>query len=359
MNARVGLLVALVLVTSCKRPRPPAIKDVWLGPTSGCVRDSKDAIQCFGAGVAQTIPARVELSVRAGESMSLALGRKQSCIGDADGTRCFDEKLQPKRLIGGTVLSLAVGESHACVVRKTGEERPLDPISLNCWGENDRGQLGTKDAHDVPEVATDVGLVFGPLAKAHPRNVVVGDRFTCVESVNGEEPGFVRCFGAIDAKLFEGEAIKSLAAGGRHACVVKAKDGSVWCWGANDAGQLGDGGTADATAPVAALGVLGAADVALGSRHSCARHPGGTVTCWGANDHHQLANGTTAPSARPTPMHGLVTAKTIVAGGDATCVLLKDGDARCWGRNDVYQLGDGTTVEHVVPSPIKLRPEPR
>jgi len=363
VRARLGLAFAVLVLVSCKRPRPPAIEEVWLGPDSGCVRDSKNGIQCFGSGLRQTEPALVEIVPRAGEKTLLAFAKDRSCIGDSGGTRCADHSLvTAKKLIGGAVLSLSVSETHGCVVHKTGEEKATDAISLACWGANSRGELGTRDAaHDVPEVPSNHELpnMFGTLDKMHPKSVAVGAGFTCVEMVNGEAPGYVRCFGSIDLKAFDGEAIKSLAAGMDHACVVKAKDGSVWCWGKDYAGQLGDGGSVDAALPVMASGVFGAVQVACGERHTCARHLAGTIACWGANDHHQLANGTTTLSTRPRPMHGLVSTKAIVAAGDATCVLLKDGDARCWGRNDVYQLGDGTTVEHVVPSPIKLRVDAR
>lgn len=164
-----------------------------------------------------------------------------------------------------------------------------------------------------------------------------------------------RCRGEDDAKRkaasVAGADVLLLAEGDAHTCALTSRE--LVCWGANDAGQLGDGTTNASRTPVIVHGIAGVAQIVAGARHTCVRHDNGTVSCWGANDSYQLADGTTTPRARPTPVFGLVGVTKLAAAGDSTCALLSDASVRCWGKNDMGQLGDGTTKTRNVPSPIK------
>jgi alpha-tubulin suppressor-like RCC1 family protein len=94
---------------------------------------------------------------------------------------------------------------------------------------------------------------------------------------------------------------RSLAVGAAHACAALA-DGTVRCWGANDAGQLGDGSLVDRSTPVAVSGVTGARAVAVGAGHGCALTGDGRVLCWGGNAQGQLGDGTTAQRSLAAPV---------------------------------------------------------
>src|SRR6185436_9357865 len=76
-----------------------------------------------------------------------------------------------------------------------------------------------------------------------------------------------------------------LSTGSGHTCQVN-EDGTVRCWGANDAGQLGNGSTSTGptVAPAPVTNLFGAIAISVGGRHSCALLFGGTVRCWGANN---------------------------------------------------------------------------
>jgi alpha-tubulin suppressor-like RCC1 family protein len=93
-----------------------------------------------------------------------------------------------------------------------------------------------------------------------------------------------------------------IVAGGYHTCSRKA-NGSVWCWGSNGNGEVGDG-TTDTPRPsplqVTALGTS-AEEIAVGKYHTCARKVDGSVWCWGRNDFGQVGDGTTA-SPKPSPV---------------------------------------------------------
>ena len=77
------------------------------------------------------------------------------------------------------------------------------------------------------------------------------------------------------------------------------------CWGANNQGQLGDGKTDMALAPVPVINLSDVAELAVGSDHTCARTMGNTLSCWGANDFGQLGDGSTTLELMPTQVVGL------------------------------------------------------
>jgi len=192
-----------------------------------------------------------------------------------------------------------------------------------------------------------------------------------------------------------------VSAGGLHSCGVAA-DGSLWCWGRNAFGQVGDGSTQDRLSPamvaglsrdVAAVsageghtcartgwqalllggqgsGQLGSArngrgecsaapvavqelsnvlSVATGSDHTCAALADETAWCWGTNDKGQLRDGSTNPSAVPMPVRGLSGVVAVAAGGKHSCALTGDGAVWCWGWNLRGALGDGSNVDSPVP----------
>ncbi len=131
--------------------------------------------------------------------------------------------------------------------------------------------------------------------------------------------------------------VAQLSAGGRHTCAVK-KDGSVWCWGDNTMGQLGDGTLEVRTAPVkvAALAGIDVVEVSGGIDHTCAFTAGGDVYCWGDNTMGQLgvvdAEGVKlSGGGTPRKVTGLSAVKALSAGGKHTCVVDQAGSVLCFG----------------------------
>ena len=136
-----------------------------------------------------------------------------------------------------------------------------------------------------------------------------------------------------------------IGAGGDHSCVVRPS-GAVACWGIGTSGELGNGGLASSSTPVAVSG-LGSAKpataVALGTSHTCALLASGSVNCWGKNVSGQLGNATTTAATTPVAVVNLSGVTAIAAGVAHTSALLVDGTVRCWGYNASGQLGNGTT----------------
>ncbi|HEX9103409.1 MAG TPA: hypothetical protein VF997_14455, partial [Polyangia bacterium] len=138
--------------------------------------------------------------------------------------------------------------------------------------------------------------------------------------------------------------VAALAVGNGHACAL-VRDGSVACWGANDHGQLGNGGTGSAAAAVAVvddhgvpLGGIGA--IAAGDNHTCALRADKTVVCWGDDSAGQLGRGAAPSTVNPVPAPpALTTIAAIAAGRQHTCAALDSGAVWCCGANDGGQLG--------------------
>ncbi len=194
------------------------------------------------------------------------------------------------------IVALSAGGSASCLLRQEG--------GVTCWGRNDDGQLG--DGTVTPRSAG------------------------------------VRVSGLTDAS--------ALAAGERHACAVRGAAGSVVCWGADDTGQLGDGGGVDQRTPIAVPGVAGATAVVAGSGFSCALLADRSAVCWGDDRDGEIGDGAPAATPRlPTPVMGLAGARSLSAHWQHACAILSDGSVACWGSNSSGQLGDGTEVNRAQP----------
>ena len=142
--------------------------------------------------------------------------------------------------------------------------------------------------------------------------------------------------------------VTALAGGWEHTIALKS-DGTVWTWGRNSDGQLGDGTNTQRNIPVQVSGLNGVTAVACGYGHSITLKSDGTVWTWGGNDYGQLGDGATTDSTTPVQVNGLSDVTAIAGGGYHTIALKSDGTVLAWGSNDYGQLGDGTTTNRTTP----------
>lgn len=142
----------------------------------------------------------------------------------------------------------------------------------------------------------------------------------------------------------------AVAAGGNHSLAVDSS-GTVYSWGEGSYGALGNGTTTNATNPVTVAGVQ-ASDVAAGTNHSLALASDGTIWAWGRNNSGQLGDGTTSDSSRPVHLSGLSNVIAIAAGDNSSYALTSSGTLYAWGLNANGQLGDGTTTNRTAPTVV-------
>ncbi len=116
--------------------------------------------------------------------------------------------------------------------------------------------------------------------------------------------------------------------------------------GFNCYGQLGDGTTTDRSTPAQVSGLTGAIKaIAADAAHTAVLKEDGTIWTWGYNYNGQLGDGTTTNRATPAQVSGLIGIKAVAAGDSHTVAVKEDGTVWAWGYNYNGQLGDGTTTD--------------
>ena len=206
--------------------------------------------------------------------------------------------------------AITSGSTHSC---------GIDAGKAYCWGNGLSGQLGSGSSTQsliATPVATSTGLA--------------------------------------------GKTVTAISAGGYHTCAIAS--GTVYCWGLNTNGQLGNGTTTKSQVPVAVntSGVLAGkavTGITVGAFHSCAIADS-RAYCWGLNSSGQLGNGSTAQSSSPVEVtaSGVLldkTVTTISAGSSHTCVAASNL-AYCWGNNGYGQLGNNSTADSNVPVAVDV-----
>jgi alpha-tubulin suppressor-like RCC1 family protein len=140
----------------------------------------------------------------------------------------------------------------------------------------------------------------------------------------------------------------AISAGGWHSAALK-NDGTVWTWGWNTDGQLGDGTNIDKTIPTQVNGLTGVIAIAAGTYHTLALKSDGTVWAWGDNISGQIGNGSTTDVNVPVQVSGLTGVTKISAGRFFSLAVKSNGTVWTWGENLYGQLGNGTTTNSSVP----------
>ena len=271
-----------------------------------------------------------------------------------DGTRT--PRTTPVRVLDDAV-AVATGARHTCAVRTGG--------AVLCWGADDRGQLGDGGGDDKL-TPTQVAGLDGAVG------VAAGSDFSCATRA---ADGTVYCWGDDtvgqlgDGGIADGvphrptavfglTGIRAVTARWRHACAVR-DDETLWCWGHNNDGQLGDGSRVDQRQPVRVTGLTAVTAAGVGFSHSCAATRAAGLYCWGSNGSGQLAQPSDAPALMPARVPIVTDPIALAVGAQHTCAVRISGDVLCWGANGSGQLGDGTTSAFSVPVAVSALPAGR
>ena len=145
--------------------------------------------------------------------------------------------------------------------------------------------------------------------------------------------------------------VVAVSGGAYHTCALKT-DGTVWCWGSNTSGQLGDGTNTQSLVPVKVSSLDSVLAISTGCEYACAlKYSDGSVWCWGSNTYGQLGNGTTISSSNvPTKASSTSEFASVHAGCESACAVTTGGALMCWGRGDYGLLGTGNGDEKCVPT---------
>lgn len=261
-------------------------------------------------------------------------------------------------LAGKTVTEVDMGDGHACV---------LASGAPYCWGVGANGRLGngTANQSSVPVAVVASGALAGKtlsqISAGAGHTCVIGSGAPYCWGINhsGERgdgttnesltPVAVQTTGAL-----AGKTTTTLEISNESSCALA--DQRAYCWGANGAGQLGNGTIVNSTVPVAvstsgALNNKNLTQLSTGSLKACALDTAGQSYCWG---NYAIGNGsgnaTSSPAAVTTSgiLAGIVP-KSIISGSSANCIVGTNNRAYCWGFNANGELGDNTTTNRSEP----------
>lgn len=300
---------------------------VSMGARHGCALRSDDTLHCWGnAGAGATGRGNTEWA--AAQAIGASMRWRQ----------------------------LSAGDHHTCGVTEDTED-------LHCWGWNRYGQLGDEDAAGVPSTADREGGIGAPVHDSLRWSAVaVGFGHTCAISVDNDlycwGAGWSGQLGTGSTAVRQplspvavGTKWASVSAGLEFTCAVTVSS-ALFCWGANANGQLGTGDTVDAATPVAVEPGQAWSSVSIAETHACALTAATQrLWCWGANDYGQLGRGTVTSTAASTPQpiadgghDGWVAMTT---GDRFTCAVHTSAALWCWGSNFNRQLGrDDAEPDH-------------
>lgn len=239
------------------------------------------------------------------------------------------------------VIAISGGDSHSVALKSDG--------TVWAWGDNTFGQLGNgaNINSNVPVAVMNLTGVVAIAAGDFYSLALKNDGTVWAWGNNGNgrlgNGTFIGSFTPVAVSNLTG--VVAIAAGGGHSLALK-NDETVWAWGLNFFGELGNGTNTDSNVPVLVTNLAGAVAITAGvpGEHSSALKNDGTVWAWGDNNNGELGNGTTTSSNTPVGVIGLTEVAAITNGGAHTLAIGTDSMVRTWGSNVFGELGNGTTT---------------
>lgn len=247
---------------------------------------------------------------------------------------------------------VATGGAHSCAIAADG--------SLWCWGDNSDDQLGLgpgapSEVATPTQVTTPAGATWTAISvAAHASCGLLSDgSLWCWGGNDDGEVGNGTTQPVPQPVEINAGPWSAVSTGATHTCAILAAGGSTRCWGYNGHGELGVGDTTNRTTPTQLAGATHFQAIAAGGEHTCGiSAPDGALWCWGDRFYGALWLGPQAGSIT-APMQANATGwKTITAGDDFTCGIDVLGELWCWGANGYDQLAAG--VPTATSEPFKI-----
>lgn len=167
--------------------------------------------------------------------------------------------------------------------------------------------------------------------------------------VRGTRPATAGATGVVVVTVPAGPA--AVSAGGQTSCEVR-EDGTAWCWGRNNFGQVGDGSTTTRTSPVPVVGGERWRTISTSGSTTCAVRADGTLWCWGLDNFGQLGIGRGPARSTPVQVGSSAAWTSVSTSWFHTCGTRTNGTLWCWGSNLRGQLGDGTYTQRGRPKRV-------
>jgi len=245
---------------------------------------------------------------------------------------------------------IACGQLHTAAIKTDG--------TLWTWGRNDNGQLGDNTTTDrsTPLTTFAGGTNWKQVASGGYHNAAIktdGTLWTWGRNDFGPLGDNTTINKGTPVTTFAGGTNwKQVAGGGLHTAAIKT-DGTLWTWGYNTSGQLGVNDTNFRSTPVTTFaGGTNWKQVSCnsGGTHTVAIKTDGTLWTWGINNIGQLGDNTTTSRSTPvTTFAGGTNWKQVACGGSHTVAIKTDGTLWTWGRNPFGALGNNTTTQRNTP----------
>ena len=299
----------------------------------GCALDDEQRLWCWGSN-----------------------GNGRLGVGDDEPRKVPHQVMEDDADLATGWNSISTGSGHTCATR--------EDATLWCWGQDINGRLGLDgggQSYLTPQQVTadDADLATGwtQVSNHTSHSCAVRDDGTlwCWGRGAGGRLGLGSATSTqtLPQQVMEDDTDlatgwESVSVGETHSCAVR-EDGTLWCWGVNDNGQVGVGDDEDHNEPQQLMAddadlATGWAFVDSGQEHSCAVREDGTMWCWGENSDRQLGVGDTDDRDEPEQVLAgdadLATGwESVSAGDEHSCAVRSSGGLYCWGRNSQERLG--------------------